>query len=329
MPSVSRHRSLALCSVIVFQAVLASCGTDETAGAIATVTSPPDDRGLRFDTLNDKELVASYESKLGTAKLGAVVESDTKLSALADVNGTLVEIYATSDDGGHVGFRVHGGVLDEAAHGLLDEVHGLLVQQYPYPGEGDEHDATPPHVQLLRSYVGFLSEAPMRMRDELYDTRLDAVDRREIRQKADPPREPPPPAPPPCSDVADNDGVTLLTSCCNGGAPVPWQHDNLPDGHCFTTMVNWCGNLSPTTGDALATSCPGRCGPGCANFPGYYQDCLDHDLCAMHDAPSSLAVTPDGGCGDEWQDAVDDFAISYSWWAPMLWWTATRGGSCS
>lgn len=53
-----------------------------------------------------------------------------------------------------------------------------------------------------------------------------------------------------------------------------------------------------------SSSCYGRCGPGCGVLNGqgaWQKDCLDHDVCnRSHDAQL-------GGCGDEWNEAADDY----------------------
>ncbi len=55
-----------------------------------------------------------------------------------------------------------------------------------------------------------------------------------------------------------------------------------------------------------ASSCAGRCGAGCGVADGvgaWYQDCLDHDVC-NRDHNSQL-----GACGDEFNEAADDYAF--------------------
>ena len=88
-------------------------------------------------------------------------------------------------------------------------------------------------------------------------------------------------------DVCDNDRVFYRSSA----------HDYCPThGYASRTVAYGCG----------ASSCPGRCGSGCGAADGlgaWYQDCLDHDIC-NRDHNSQL-----GGCGDEWTEAADDYAL--------------------
>lgn len=307
-------RSIALASMVVFAACDEQASTTHVSSAI--------EGKLTIDALDDREFTGSYQSEAGTVKFVAFVDSDTRISAIAFVNDVQIDLYATSEDDGHVGFRVHGGVLDEKAHVLLYEIHGDLAERFPYPEEGSTIDDSPQHVALLRDYLGFLSEAPMRMKDDVIDTHIGRdpkIDRLIPDDKVPDPAPTPTPAPAPtCSDVPDNDGITLLPMCCFGGATVLFDHDDLPGGHCFTTLPGKCG---------MTSGCAGRCGPGCGTVEGYYQDCLDHDLCLDHEGGGS-GLTPAGKCGDEWWEAVDDFAFAYSWGAPMMWWLRTGSSAC-
>jgi hypothetical protein len=309
-------RSFALASVVAL-----TCCSEQAA---VTTTSSEIEGKLSIDSLNDYEFTGSYDSDVGTVKFVAFVESDTKISAVAFVNDTQIDLYATSEDDGHVGFRVHGGELDEKAHILLDRIHVELADRFPYPEEGAMLDESPQHVGLLRNYLGFLSEAPMRMQDDIIDTRIGRepkVIRMIPDDKTPTPTQPTPTPAPACSDVPDNDGVTILPTCCRGGGAILFQHDDLPGGHCFMTLAGTCGTSSPS-------GCVGRCGPGCNAGPGYYQDCVDHDLCLDHEGGGS-GITPAGKCGDEWWEAVDDFAFAYSAAAPLFWWLRTGSGPCS
>ncbi|TXI51265.1 MAG: hypothetical protein E6Q50_00890 [Lysobacter sp.] len=88
-------------------------------------------------------------------------------------------------------------------------------------------------------------------------------------------------------DVCDDDRVFYRASA----------HDYCPThGYSSKSVAYGCG----------ASSCPGRCGAGCGAADGlgaWYQDCLDHDIC-NRDHNSQL-----GGCGDEWTEAADDYAL--------------------
>lgn len=58
-------------------------------------------------------------------------------------------------------------------------------------------------------------------------------------------------------------------------------------------------------------NCRGRCGTGCGGDGGkgtYSRDCAEHDRCAGHDGTRSWGVWgADRSCGDEWDEARDDF----------------------
>jgi hypothetical protein len=297
--------------------VLASCTTDVHDVSLATTASALEGDGKLVFELTDRELYGHYESPVGEVTLTALVESEHRLSATAVVNGVPIDIWASIEGEPEVGFQVKGGILDEKAHVLLDGVHLALADRFPYPQEGDKLDPTPPHVQLLRTYLGFLSEAPINVGEEAYRTMI--IGPPPVDVVSHPPVVTTLPADPlTICDVPDDDGVTLLPQCCGGGTIVAFDHDFMPGGHCFETNHEWCGTNAASMGGALATDCPGRCGSKCNSFPGYYQDCLDHDLCLQHDAPGYHGVLPEA-CGDEWWDADDDIAISLAHWSMLFW----------
>lgn len=303
--------------------LLASCLVGCFAPETSTNTAALDGPKLSIELANDSELAGVFTSYAGELKFTALHGDGDKLSAIVTVNGLDIDLHAYPDDDAIVvGFRINGEILDEDAHALLAGFHAQIAELYPYPVEGDELDVTPPHISLVRSYAGFLSEAPYLAKDREYnDTRIDRETGQPTKPVPPPSQTVTPTATPTqaCGDIPDDDGATLLPGCCGGGAPLPWQHDAIAGGtvvHCFITETNFCGNASATSGDKLATSCPGRCGVGCAAFPGYFQDCLDHDLCVQEDAPSGIG----GLCNDEFNEAVNDFASAFvMWWGILPW----------
>jgi hypothetical protein len=72
-----------------------------------------------------------------------------------------------------------------------------------------------------------------------------------------------------------------------------------------------------TVGPCGSDSCLGRCGAGCSGIGRgmtFTQDCLNHDVCCdrlakLHPGASCSSFL--GECGDEWNDAVDDFLFGH------------------
>ena len=96
----------------------------------------------------------------------------------------------------------------------------------------------------------------------------------------------------PCS-VSDDQGVRYLK--CNARATI--MHD-APSPHC---QIVQSSNIGPSF------NCMGKCGPNCTpTGRGYTRDCADHDICAGHHGIN----TWEAPCGDEWDEAVDDFLLS-------------------
>jgi len=61
-------------------------------------------------------------------------------------------------------------------------------------------------------------------------------------------------------------------------------------------------------------SCMGRCGAGCSGFSLYGRwtlDCLEHDACSFRN--NSSGGSADANCGDEYNEATDDF-INAGWY---------------
>ena len=192
------------------------------------------------------------------------------------------------------------GPLDQADRNVLHDLAYALDRAFPYQRDPGQRSGA-----LLRSYAGFLAEWTL---GPTHNVTAPLPPRNGSGGDDDPKKHPPnEQVPPPCQQP-DDDGVTVLPQCCNGGTVVAWQHDAYD--HCFVTMNDVCGMSSATSGDPLATDCPGRCGLGCLSLPMYTQDCLDHDLCLMHH-PGLGATDPTGSCGDELRDAVDDFVVVY------------------
>lgn len=54
--------------------------------------------------------------------------------------------------------------------------------------------------------------------------------------------------------------------------------------------------------------CVGMCGEGCVPFGGGFMDCFEHDLCTLLNRDA--AGNTNGLCGDEFNEAINDFIIS-------------------
>ena len=72
-----------------------------------------------------------------------------------------------------------------------------------------------------------------------------------------------------------------------------------------------------TVGPCGSGSCLGRCGAGCSGIGRgmiFTQDCLNHDVCCDRLAelhPGAGCSSLLGECGDEWNNAVDDFLFGH------------------
>lgn len=64
------------------------------------------------------------------------------------------------------------------------------------------------------------------------------------------------------------------------------------------------------TGSGFTGQCMGRCGGACGGWApsAWAKDCLDHDICIV-DQDGSNNFSNDTNCGDEFNQAADDYAF--------------------
>jgi len=294
---------------------LAATGCLEAPPPATRATAQPIRSGLSFERLDGTDVAGRFADRDTTIDFASHVDA-LVTAKLALRHGDVLISYDPKDgEAGTMTLDVRAE-FDELDRLALGDFALALDRAFPYERDPEQRGGA-----LLRTYAGLLESwdlGPMRLvtpvpllPKEPNDGGGDPGPRPRPPAKNPPP--PPPPAgappPPPGCQRADDNGVVILLACCGGGRPMPWQHD--AGGECFTTNVNFCGIGSATSGDPLATACPGRCGPGCASLPLYTQDCLDHDLCLMHH-PGLSSTDPTNSCGDELLEAVDDVAFVYA-----------------
>lgn len=79
--------------------------------------------------------------------------------------------------------------------------------------------------------------------------------------------------------------------------------------YSYRTGEEWAWSLKY---GSAQDCCLGRCGAGCNWLDKEaFLDCFDHDVCLTHFDGSVLGSNPD--CGDEFDDAADDYIVSYGW----------------
>jgi hypothetical protein len=303
---------------------LASAGCFDSPVAPATASAQQAEGGaLWFDRLDGSDVVGTFEAH------GVTIGIESHADKLVDAafylpNAKAFVSYDPSvGEAGTLTLDVSGDI-EPIERDALGDLAVELDRVFPFEQDPDQRGGA-----LLRTYAGLLEDwtigpihvvtpIPLLPKDDGGGDHL--PDPKERPARNPPPPPPPPGTPPPAGcQVSDDDGVSLLYSCCGGGRNMLWQHDGI--GECFTTNSNFCGANSATSGDPLATACPGRCGPGCSSYPVYTQDCLDHDLCLMHHTTLS-STDPTGSCGDELIDGIDDFAFIYfsgihGWWEAL------------
>lgn len=326
------HHSIARFTLVV-AVVTTACDDIETTDTTATTHVAREGAyGLRLEVANETDVIGSFTTREGSVRFASHAVVGRVVSASILVGETDIELSydAMVGEAGQMSILVEGDLVDRERQTLRALAHELYLV-FPY-----QRDATQPGGALVRTFSDYLADWTLGRTPEPLLVLPPA------RPKNDEPivyggvgpggggSLPPPattPSPTPvCGDRIDDDGVKALVGCCDGGRVTEWSHDAAP-AECFQTARNMCGIDSATSGDPLATECPGRCGSDCDFLPFYTQDCLDHDLCLMHD-PGQGPLQTSGSCGDELIDASNDFVYLYGWalgWAPAfdkLYWMA-------
>jgi len=311
---------------VVFTLASAGCLDGPVEPAIASAQQA-EGGALWFDRLDGNDVAGTFEDHGVTIGLESHADKLVDAAFYLPRAKVFVSYDPTVGEAGAMTLDV-SGELEQIERDAFADLAVELADVFPFEKDPDQRAGA-----LLRTYAGLLedwtigaqhivSPIPLRPKDDTDGYNIPDPYERPAKRPAPPVGVGPLPDPPGCQ-VIDNDGVTLLYSCCGGGRSVLWQHDAI--GECFTTNSNFCGAGSLTSGDPLATKCPGRCGSGCDSYPVYTQDCLDHDLCLMHHTTLS-STDPTGSCGDELLEAVDDFGFVY-FSGIQGWWEALTCGS--
>ncbi len=313
-------RQVSCLLLVVAGGVAVGCSADQPVSVSASTQAIGD--GLELEVSSPTAVAGQYAGETGVAHFKATAVWGDSVEATLEVGASRVDVRYAAREGenGTVTFSV-AGKLEERDRATLAALASTLYDTFPYEG-----DPKQPTGALLRTFADYSSSWSIGPTEKPILVSLPARPRddRDPEIPRDPTPPPPPQQPPPpplCNLTGDDDGVSFLGQCCNGGTKALWQHD--ANNHCFVTASNTCGSRSITSGDPLATDCPGRCGSGCFSVPFYTQDCFDHDLCLMHHpGPGGLAnIDPTGSCGDELIEALDDFAFIYG---NTLAWSYTR-----
>jgi len=97
--------------------------------------------------------------------------------------------------------------------------------------------------------------------------------------------------------ISKNEGITCITK----GSTVNAQYDDRRGDHSKWIVVG--SKAGPSYG------CMGRCGGDCGwGAPSAWtKDCMDHDQCSWENNSSGGGSDPN--CGDEYNEAVDDWTF--------------------
>lgn len=102
------------------------------------------------------------------------------------------------------------------------------------------------------------------------------------------------------------EGITCLTKNSN----VAYIYDKGRNGADVRGVQKVGKTHTSRTGSGFKGQCMGRCGGACGGWApsAWAKDCLDHDICIV-DQDGSNGLSNDPNCGDEFNQAADDYAF--------------------
>lgn len=108
------------------------------------------------------------------------------------------------------------------------------------------------------------------------------------------------------TDAQKGEGIRCLTK----DAYVAYIYDKGRNGEDVTGVQKIGSTHTSRTGSGFKGQCMGRCGGACGGWApsAWAKDCLDHDICIV-DQDGSNGLSNDPNCGDEFNQAADDYAF--------------------
>jgi hypothetical protein len=212
-----------------------------------------------------------------------------------DINGKVFTI-GHAHDTGALDLDGNGVILSDGDKGLLNSFGFAAMDALGTPAE-----ELPLHVQTMLSHVGYFAAAPPVYRHLPRSVQLPVIPKLATRT------------------LHKNRGTIYGITCVGNGARCEaiFSKGNEGSATTWTPGSNWAlqrmavvvnenwGVNREGVGDY---SCMGRCGVGCTGFALFERrtlDCLVHDACSWALYKNG---TSDTYCGDEYNNAIDDFA---------------------
>lgn len=239
--------------------------------------------GLVIETQTDTEIAGSFVHAGSVIDFQVRADGPEHAALVLDVNGATIDVEL---DLATQSFRQDGhlNALYE------DDLAALVALRDALEAELPELVESTLHGKLLARHADHLGEAPVghTLDVRTVDMRA-AVGRVPLQNRA-------------AADGCGGDGVTCLRGS-NG-----YDYAVYDPGNNGTCVWEWARY------GTKAKDCNGRCGAGCSWWDkNYTWDCFDHDRCV--DAYGGSNLIGNSNCGDEFEDAVDDYVVTYNPWA--------------
>lgn len=174
---------------------------------------------------------------------------------------------------GEIRFDPHGATLTLAHRDALSEFSRAIGAHL-----GDDADVTAMHTGLLVGAARYFADAPVDTLLHVSVQRTEPLDRTILGSTSD-------------------DGKKCITRGTKVAATF--------SGSAGTTTQYWIVGSDGGTQWNGDYECMGRCGTGCGSYD-WTLDCLEHDACSRK--YFSTDGVWDSNCGDEYEEAADDYA---------------------
>ncbi len=256
--------------------------TSLTTACVVEATEPPEGNPapLEISVNNDTTFAGSFTHAGSVIEFSVRSEGEQHAILSLEVNGAQVNVNLDlaartfSQDG-------HLNALYEDDLAALLALRDAVEEQYP------DLVTNTLRGKLLARHADFLAEAPVGQTLDVRHVNMQTA-AVALTDRAG-------------ADGCGDDGVRCLHGT-DGYTNA--KYDPGSNGTCVWTYARY-GKKAP--------HCNGRCGSGCSWWDhNYTQDCFDHDKCL--DAYGGNNYPSNPNCGDEFNDAIDDYAVTYDPW---------------
>lgn len=226
---------------------------------------------LSIDNHDDQTIRGSYAADSGLVSFAAHMPRGLAGSVEVAIGDAILAFEADAATG-EIRFDPHGVTLGAAQRDALRDFSRAIGTHL-----GDDADVTEMHTGLLVSAARYFADAPVDTRLEVSVQRTAPLDKTILHSTND-------------------DGKKCITRGTKVAATF--------SGSAGITTQYWIVGSDGGTQWNGDYECMGRCGTGCGSYD-WTLDCLEHDACSRK--YFSTDGYNDPNCGDEYEEAADDY----------------------